>query len=123
MTVALIVLFPNSAVLIVPTGVTDLTLLLPLLLIVTAAFKSSFVTAVFCSLVIFVPVGAYSSANLRTFTVTFTVSFDPSGYVTVTTPAFSPGPVVVLGVVAHVYVVPVGNPFLLILVPASGVPP
>ena len=122
-TVALIVLFPNSAVLIVPTGVTDLTLLLPLLLIVTAAFKSSFVTAVFCSLVIFVPVGAYSSANLRTFTVTFTVSFDPSGYVTVTTPAFSPGPVVVLGVVAHVYVVPVGNPFLLILVPASGVPP
>ena len=119
----MIVLFPNSAVLIVPTGVTDLTLLLPLLLIVTAAFKSSFVTAVFCSLVIFIPVGAYSSANLRTFTVTFTVSFDPSGYVTVTTPGFSPGPVVVLGVVAHVYVVPVGNPFLLILVPASGVPP
>ena len=122
-TVALIVWFPNSAVLIVPTGVTDLTLLLPLLLIVTAAFKSSFVTAVFCSLVIFVPVGTYSSANLRTFTVTFTVSIESSGYVTVTTPALSPGPVVVLGVVAHVYLVPAGNPFLLILVPASGVTP
>ena len=101
-TVALIVLFPNSAVLIVPTGVTDLTLLLPLLLIVTAAFKSSFVTAAFCSLMIFVPVGSYSPFSSRTFTVTLTVSFEPSGYVTVTTPAFSPGLVVVLGVVAHV---------------------
>ena len=101
-TVALIVLFPNSAVLIVPTGVTDFTLLFPLLLIVTAAFNSSFDTDSFWFLVILVPVGAYSSANLRTFTVTFTVSFDPSGYVTVTTPAFSPGPVVLLGVVVHV---------------------
>ena len=72
---------------------------------------------------ILVAVGTYSPFSARTFTVTFTVSFDPSGYVTVTTLAFSPGPVVVLGVVAHVYVVPVGNPFLLILVPASGVPP
>ena len=46
-TVALIVLFPNSAVLNSPTGVTDLTLLLPLLLIFTAAFKSSFDTVSF----------------------------------------------------------------------------
>ena len=90
---------------------------------VTFAFKSSFDTKASWLTTISVPVTLYSSLNLRTFTVTFTVSFDPSGYVTVTTPAFSPGPVVVLGVVAHVYVVPVGNPFLLILVPASGVPP
>ena len=101
-TVALIVLFPNSDVLIVPTGVTDFTLLLPLLLIVTAAFSSSFVTDSFWFFTILVPVGSYSSANLRTLTVTFTVSFEPSGYVTVTTPDLSPGPVVVLGVVAHV---------------------
>ena len=67
--------------------------------------------------------GVYVSACLRTFTVTFTVSVEPSGYVTVTLPALSPGPAVVLGVVTHVYVVPAGNPFLLILVPASGVAP
>ena len=67
--------------------------------------------------------GVYVSACLRTFTVTFTVSFEPSGYVTVTLPALSPGPAVVLGVVAHVYVVPVGKSFLLILVSASGVAP
>ena len=100
-TVALIVLLPYSAVLIVPTGVTDFTLLLPLLLIVTADFNSSFDTDSFWFLVILVALGSYSTSNLRTFTVTFTVSFEPSGYVTVTTPAFSPGPVVVLGVVAH----------------------
>ena len=98
----MIVDVPAFVVLIVPTGVTDFTLLLPLLLIVTAAFNSLFDTDSFWFLVILVAVGAYSSANLRTFTVTFTVSFEPSGYVTVTTPAFSPGPVVVLGVVAHV---------------------
>ena len=51
------------------------------------------------------------------------MSFEPSGYVTVTTPAFSPGPVTVLGGVAHVYVVPIGSPRLLILVPASGISP
>ena len=64
--------------------------------------------------------GVYVSACPLTFTVTLTVSFEPSGYVTVTTPALSPGPVVVLGVVAHVYVVPAGNPFLFTLDPASG---
>ena len=102
-TVALIVLFPNSAVLIIPTGVTDFTLLLPLLLIETAAFNSSFVIESFWFLVILVPVGAYSLFSARTFTVTFTVSFEPSGYVTVTTPCLSPGFVVdVAGVVAHV---------------------
>ena len=119
----MIVLFPNSAVLIVPTGVTDLTLLLPLLLIVTAAFSSSFDTESFWFLVILIAVGSYSPFSARTFTVTFTVSVESSGYVTVTTPALSPGPVVVLGAVAHVYLVPAGNPFLLILVPASGVAP
>ena len=122
-TVALIACVPAFTVVIVPIGVTDLTLLLPLLLIVTAVFKSSFETGTFWFLTIVFPVGAYSSLNLRTATVTFTVSFELSGYVTVTTPALSPGPVIVLGVVAHVYVVPVGNPFLLMLVPASGVSP
>ena len=98
----MIVDVPAFVVLIVPTGVIDFTLLLPLLLIVTAALRSLFVTGAFWFLTILFPVGAYSSLNLRTATVTFTVSFEPSGYVTVTTPAFSPGPVVVLGVVAHV---------------------
>ena len=51
------------------------------------------------------------------------MSFEPSGYVTVTTPALSPGPVIVLGVVAHVYVVPSGKLVLFTLVPASGVAP
>ena len=46
-TVAFIVCVPAFVVLIFPTGVTDLTLLLPLLLIVTAAFKSSFDTVPF----------------------------------------------------------------------------
>ena len=78
-TVALIILLPYSAVLIVPTGVTDFTLLLPLLLIVTAAFRSLFVTEPFWFLTILFPVGAYSSLNLRTLTVTFTVSFELSG--------------------------------------------
>ena len=119
----LIVLLPNFEVLIVPSEVTALTLLLPLLLILTAAFRNSFVTGAFCSLTILFPVGSCSSASLRTFTITFTVSFEPSGYVTVTTPDLSPGPVVVLGVVAHVYAVPVGKPFLFTLVPASGVTP
>ena len=67
--------------------------------------------------------GSNSPFSARTFTVTLTVSFEPSGYLTVTTPALPPGPVVVLGVVAHVYVVPAGNPFLFILVPASGTSP
>ena len=70
-----------------------------------------------------ISVGLYSSLNLRTATVTFTVSVESSGYATVTTPALSPGPVVVLGIVAHVYLVPAGNPFLFTLVPASGVVP
>ena len=122
-TVALIVCIPAFAVLIELTGVTDFTLLFPLLFTFTAAFKSLFVTGTFWFLTILVPVGSCSSLNFRTAIVTFTVSFEVSGYVTVTTPALSPGPVVVLGVVAHVYVVPAGNPFLLILVPASGIAP
>ena len=101
-TVALIVCIPAFAVLIELTGVTDFTLLLPLLLIVTAAFRSLFVTVAFWFLTILFPVGSYSSLNFRTAIVTFTVSVEPSGYDTVTTPALSPGPVVVLGVVAHV---------------------
>ena len=67
--------------------------------------------------------GVYVSACPLTFTVTLTVSFEPSGYVTVTTPALSPGPVVLLGVVAHVYVVPSGKLVLFTLVAASGVAP
>ena len=122
-TVAFIVCVPAFVVLIFPTGVTDFTLLLPLLLIVTAAFKSSFVTVAFWFLTILVPVGSYSSLSLRTSTVTSTKSVDPSGYVTITTPVFSPGPVVVLGIVLQVYFVPVGNPFLLILVSVFGVWP
>ena len=72
---------------------------------------------------ILVAVGTYSPFSARTFTVTFTVSVESSGYVTVTTPALSPGPVIVLGIVAHVYLVPAGNPLLFTLVPASGVVP
>ena len=98
-TVTLIVWFPEFVVLIVPTGVTDFTLLAPLLLIVTAALNSSFDTESFWFLTILVAVGSYSSLNFLTFTVTLTASFDPSGYVTVTTPSFSPGPSVVTGVV------------------------
>ena len=67
--------------------------------------------------------GVYVSACPLTFTVTLIVSFEPSGYVTVTTPALSPGPVVVLGVVAHMYVVPAGKLVLFTLVAASGVAP
>ena len=89
----------------------------------TTVFNLSLDTWSFWLTTISVASRLYSSLSARTFTVTFTVSFEPSGYVTVTTPAFSPGPVVVLGVVSHVYVVPAGNPFLLILVPASGVSP
>ena len=106
-----------------PTGVTDFTLLAPLLLIVIAAFKSAFDTESFWFLTISVAVGSYSSLSFLTFTVTSTKSIEPSGYVTITTPAFWPGPVVVLGIVLQVYDVPSGNPFLLILVPASGVAP
>ena len=78
-TVALIVLFPNSVVLISSTGVTDFTLLAPLLLIATAAFNSSFDTKSFWFLTILVAVGSYSSLNLRTFTVTVTSSIESSG--------------------------------------------
>ena len=78
-TVALIVLSPNSVVLILFTGVTDFTLLAPLLLIVTAAFSSSFDTDSFWFLTILSPVGSYSSLNLRTFTVTATSSIESSG--------------------------------------------
>ena len=78
-TVAFIVCVPAFAVLIFPTGITDLTLLLPLLLIVTAVFKSLFDTVSFWFLTILVLVGSCSSLNLRTFTVTLTVSVEPSG--------------------------------------------
>ena len=78
-TVALIVLFPNLVVLISSTGVTDFTLLAPLLLTVTAAFNSSFDTKSFWFLTILVPVGSYSSLNLRTLTVTVTSSIESSG--------------------------------------------
>ena len=78
-TVALIVLSPNSVVLISFTGVTDFTLLTPLLLIDTAAFSSSFDTDSFWFLTILVAVGSYSSLNLRTFTVTLTSSIESSG--------------------------------------------
>ena len=90
---------------------------------VTFAFKSSFDTEASWLTTISAPVTLYSSLNLRTSTVTFTVSVEPSGYVTVTLPALSPGPVVVLGVIAHMYVVPVGKLVLFILVAASGVAP
>ena len=68
---------------------------------------------------ILVPVGAYSSANLRTFTVTFTVSFEVSGYVTSTIPDLLPG-LDVSGFVFQSYVVPAGNPVLLTLASALG---
>ena len=87
----------------------------------TTVFNLSLDTWSFWLTTISVAARLYSSLSARTFTVTLTVSFEPSGYVTVTTPTFSPGPVVVLAVVAHAYCVPVGKLFLLILVPASGV--
>ena len=89
----------------------------------TTVFNLSLDTWSFWLTSISVAARLYSSLSARTFTVTLTVSFDPSGYVTVTTPAFSPGPVVVLGVVAHVYVVPAGKLVLFTLVPASGASP
>ena len=89
---------------------------------VTLAFKSSFVTGVFWFTSIGAPVTSYSELSSFTVTFTFTVSFEPSLYVTSTTPSFSPG-VVVTGVVFHVYVVPSGNPEVFTLVPASGVTP
>ena len=118
-TVALIVCVPAFTVLI-EDAVTDFTLLFPLLLIVTADFKSLFVTGTFWFLTILVPVGTYSSLNFRTDTVTFTVSFEVSGYVTSTTPVLSPG-LEVFGVVFQVYLVPVGKPVVLTLASALGV--
>ena len=69
------------------------------------------------------PTTSYSELNSFTVTMTLTTSLLPSGYVTVTTPALSPGPSVVLGTVVHVYVVPSGKLVLSTLVPASGVAP
>ena len=65
---------------------------------VTFAFKSSFVTGVFWFTSINEPVTSYSELSSFTVTFTFTVSFEPSLYVTSTTPSFSPG-VFVFGVV------------------------
>ena len=89
----------------------------------TTVFNLSLDTWSFWLTTISVAERLYSSLSARTFTVTFTVSFEPSGYVTVTTPALSPGPVVVLGVVAHMYVVPAGKFVLFTFVAASGVAP
>ena len=69
---------------------------------------------------ILVPVGSCSSLNFRTAIVTFTVSFEVSGYVTSTTPVLSPGPDV-FGIVFQVYLVPVGKPAVLTLASALGV--
>ena len=77
-TIALITFSPATEVSTVG-AVTRLTLLFPLLFIVTAAFKSSNVTGTFWFLTILLPVGVYSSLNLRTFIVTVTVSVEPSG--------------------------------------------
>ena len=60
-------------------AVTDLTFLVPPLSTVTAAFNLSFVTGSFWFTVIVFPVGICSSLSLRTFTVTGTVSVEPSG--------------------------------------------
>ena len=65
---------------------------------VTLAFRSSFVTGVFWFTSISEPVTSYSELISFTVTFTFTVSFEPSLYVTSTTPSFSPG-VFVFGVV------------------------
>ena len=67
---------------------------------VTLAFKSSFVTGVFWFTSIGTPVTPYSELSSFTVTFTFTVSFEPSLYVTSTTPSFSPG-VFVSGVVVQ----------------------
>ena len=69
---------------------------------------------------ILVPVGSCSSLNFRTAIVTFTVSFEVSGYVTSTTPVLSPG-LDVFGIVFQVYLVPVGKPAVLTLASALGV--
>ena len=65
---------------------------------VTFAFKSSLVTGSFWFTSISAPLTSYSELNSFTVTFTLTVSFEPSLYVTSTTPSFSPG-VVVTGVV------------------------
>ena len=89
---------------------------------VTLAFNSSFVTGVFWFTSIGAPVTSYSELSSFTVTFTFTVSFEPSLYVTSTTPSFSPG-VVVTGVIVQAYLVPSGNPEVFTLVAASGVTP
>ena len=86
------------------------------------AFKSSFVTGVFWFTSISEPVTSYSELSSFTVTFTFTVSFEPSLYVTSTTPSFSPG-MFVSGVVVHLYLVPSGKPEVFTLVAASGVAP
>ena len=70
---------PAFVVLIFPADVTDCTLLVPPLFTVTAAFNLSFVTESFWFTVTVFPVGICSSLSLRTFTVTLTVSVEPSG--------------------------------------------
>ena len=102
-TVASIFVSPYAAVLTCAFGSTFAILSVPLTfpsfdVAVTLAFKSSFVTGVFWLTSIGAPVTLYSSLSLFTLTFTFTVSFEPSLYVTSTTPSFSPG-VVVTGVV------------------------
>ena len=104
-TVASIFISPYAAVLTCAFGSTFEILSVPLTfpsfdVAVTLAFRSSFVTRVFWLTSIGAPVTLYSSLSLFTLTFTFTVSFEPSLYVTSTTPSFSPG-VFVSGVVFH----------------------
>ena len=105
-TVASIFVSPYAAVLTCDFDSTFAILSVPLTfpsfdVAVTLAFKSSFVTGVFWFTSISVAVTLYSSLSLFTLTFTFTVSFEPSLYVTSTTPSFSPG-VFVSGVVFQV---------------------
>ena len=102
-TVASIFVSPYAAVLTCAFGSTFAILSIPLTfptfdVAVTLAFKSSFVTGVFWFTSINELVTSYSELNSFTVTFTVTVSFEPSLYVTSTTPSFSPG-VIVTGVV------------------------
>ena len=102
-TVASIFVSPYTAVLTCAFGTTVEILSVPLAfptfdVAVTLAFKSSFVSGVFWFTSINEPVTSYSELNSFTITFTVTVSFEPSLYVTSTTPSFSPG-VIVTGVV------------------------
>ena len=102
-TVASIFVSPYAAVLTCAFGTTVEIFSVPLAfptfdVAVTLAFRSSFVTGVFWFTSINEAVTSYSELNSFTVTFTVTVSFEPSLYVTSTTPSFSPG-VVVTGVV------------------------